>query len=56
METGSKLEDLRSIVEKVEQKANVPADDPDVVALKHIVADKISKLESQDDLRHDNSQ
>jgi len=41
------LEDLRTIVEKVEQKAHVPASNPDLVALRQIVEHKITKLESE---------
>jgi hypothetical protein len=43
------LEDLRTIVEKVEQKAQVPANNPDLVALRQIVEHKISELESEED-------
>lgn len=42
---NAKLDDLRTIVEKVEQKAHVPAENPDVIALKKIVDDKIARLE-----------
>jgi hypothetical protein len=43
------LEDLRTIVEKVEQKAQVPSDNPDLVALRQIVEHKITELESTED-------
>ena len=36
-------------MERVEQKAQVPPDDPDVVALRQIVEDKIAELESSSD-------
>jgi len=39
------LEELRTIAEKVEQKAHVPPDIPDIVALRRIVENKISELE-----------
>lgn len=39
-----KLDDLRNIVEKVERKALVRPDDPDMVALRHIVENRISEL------------
>ena len=42
------LEDLRTIVEKVEQKAHVPPDNPDLVALRQIVENKITELESEE--------
>jgi len=42
------LEDLRTIVEKVEQKAHVPPSNPDLVALRQIVDCKIIKLESEE--------
>lgn len=40
------LQDLRTIVEKVEEKAHVPPDNPDLVALRHIVELKIAELET----------
>jgi len=43
---GRALEDLRTIVEKVEEKAHVPPDNPDLVALRHIVDHKIAQLET----------
>jgi len=43
------LEDLRTIVEKVEQKAHVPSDNPDLVALRQIVEHKITELETKED-------
>jgi len=43
------IDDLRTIVEKVEQKAHVPPDNPDVIALRRIVENKISELETQQD-------
>jgi len=43
------LEDLRTIVEKVERKAHVPPDNPDLVALRHIVEHRIIELESEED-------
>jgi hypothetical protein len=42
-----KIDDLATIVEKVEQKAHVPADNPDLVALRHIVENKISALKTE---------
>lgn len=47
VDQAGKLENLRTIIEKVERKAHVPADNPDVVALKIIVEDKIARLESR---------
>ena len=41
------IDDLRTIVEKVEQKAHVPPDNPDVIALRRIVDNKISELETE---------
>jgi len=41
------IDDLRTIVEKVEQKAHMPPDNPDVVALRRIVDNKISELETE---------
>lgn len=41
------LEDLRTIVEKVEQKAHVPPDNPDLVALRRIVENKICELQTE---------
>jgi hypothetical protein len=52
MDTESRdraLEDLRTIVDKVEQKAHVPPDNPDLVALWQIVEHKIADLESEED-------
>ena len=40
------LQDLRTIVEKVEEKAHVPPDNPDLVALRDIVERKIAELET----------
>jgi hypothetical protein len=48
MDTNSRdrtLQDLRTIVEKVEQKAHVSSDNPDIVALRQIVENKIIELE-----------
>ena len=42
------LDDLRTIVEKVERKAHVPPNNPDLIALRQIVEHKISELESDD--------
>ena len=42
------LEDLRTIVDKVEQKAQVPPNNPDLIALRQIVEHKITELESED--------
>lgn len=39
------IDGLRTMLDEVEQKAHVPADDPDVIALKAIVDEKIAKLE-----------
>jgi hypothetical protein len=47
-----KIDDLRTIVEKVEQKAHVPPNNPDIVALRHIVENKISELESEEHSNH----
>jgi hypothetical protein len=50
MDTDSKdrtLQDLRTIVEKVERKAHVPPNNPDLVALRQIVEHKITELESE---------
>jgi hypothetical protein len=44
MDLAAKLNDLRTIVEKVKQKAHVPPDNPDIVALKNIVEEKILRL------------
>ena len=41
------LEDHRTIVQKVEQKAHVPPDNPDLVALREIVEHRIVDLESE---------
>ena len=49
MDRATKLDDLRTIVEKVEQKADVPADNPDVIALKNIVEQKIVQLKRLED-------
>ena len=43
------LQDLRTIVEKAEQKAHVPPDNPDIVALRQIVEHKIIVLVSEGD-------
>ena len=43
------LQDLRTIVEKVEEKAHVPPDNPDLVALRQIVEHKIAELETNRD-------
>ena len=43
------LQDLRTIVEKVEQKAHLPPDNPDIVALRQIVEHKIIELVSEED-------
>ena len=51
MDTESKnrkIGDLATIVEKVEQKAHVPPDNPDLVALRHIVENKISELQIEE--------
>ena len=42
------LGELRTIVQKVEQKAHIPPDHPDVVALRRIVEHRIIELESDD--------
>lgn len=47
MDQARKLEELRTIVEKVEHEAEVAEDNPDIVALKDIVNDKIAKLEKR---------
>jgi hypothetical protein len=50
MDTDSKdrtLQDLRTIVEKVERKAHAPPNNPDLVALRQIVEHKITELESE---------
>jgi hypothetical protein len=52
MDTDSRdrvLQDLRTIVEKVERKAHVPPENPDIVALRQIVEHKIIELESEED-------
>ena len=46
-----KIDELATIVEKVEQKAQVPPDNPDLVALRHIVESKISELKMEDELK-----
>jgi hypothetical protein len=43
------IDDLRTIVNKVEQKANVPPDNPDLVALRRIVENRICELETAED-------
>ncbi len=43
------LQDLRTIVEKVEQKAHVAPDNLDIVALRQIVEHRIIELVSEDD-------
>jgi hypothetical protein len=43
------LEDLRTIVEKVERKTHVPLENPDLVALREIVEQRITELESGED-------
>lgn len=43
------LQDLRTIVEKVEQKAHLPPDNLDMVALRQIVERKIIELVSEED-------
>jgi len=40
---------LRTIVNKVEQKAHVPPDNPDLVALRRIVENRICELETAED-------
>lgn len=45
MDPVTKLEELRTLVEKVEQKAHVPADHPDVIALQNIIENKLEQLE-----------
>jgi hypothetical protein len=45
MDPLTKLEELRTLVEKVEQKAHVPADHPDVIALQNIIENKLEQLE-----------
>src|SRR5215469_17707778 len=47
MNRASKLDQLRTIVGKVEQKAHMPANDPDVRELKTIVDAKIAKLQNR---------
>jgi hypothetical protein len=41
------LDDLRAIVERVELKAHVRADDPDLLALRGIIEQKIARLEHE---------
>jgi hypothetical protein len=41
---------LRAVVEKVEKKAHVAPDNPDLVALRHIVEHKITELETNQDV------
>jgi hypothetical protein len=43
-----KIDDLATIVEKVEQKAHVPPDNPDLVALRQIVENRISELKIEE--------
>jgi hypothetical protein len=50
MDESTKLADLRTIVAKVEQKAHVPADNPDVIALKNIVEHRIEELQDNRNL------
>ena len=42
-----KIDDLRTVVEEVERKAHVPANNPDLVALKQIVENRICALETE---------
>jgi hypothetical protein len=44
-----RIDDLRTIVEKVERKTHVASDNPDIVALRRIVENKISALETKED-------
>jgi len=46
---GRVIDDLRTIVNKVEQKSHVPPDNPDLVALRRIVESKICELETAED-------
>jgi hypothetical protein len=50
-----KIDELATIVEKVEQKAHVAPDNPDLVALRHIVESKISELKMEDELKMEGS-
>jgi hypothetical protein len=43
-----KIDELATIVEKVERKAHVPPDNPDLVALRHIVENRISELQIEE--------
>jgi len=48
------LDDLRTIVEKVERKAHVPPNNPDLIALRQIVEHKITELESEETSERNN--
>jgi hypothetical protein len=41
------LDDLRTIIEKIELRDHVRSDDPDVLALKEIIERKIERLEHE---------
>ena len=43
------IDHLRTIVDKVEAKAHVPTDNPDLVALRRIVQNRIGELETAED-------
>jgi hypothetical protein len=43
------IDHLRTIVDNVEAKAHVPTDNPDLVALRRIVANRIGELETAED-------
>ena len=45
--TDFKRGELRTILEKVQERAHVPEDNPDVIALRDIVNDKIERLEEE---------
>lgn len=42
--TEDPIQKLRSTLEKVEQTSGAPQDNPDLVALKQIVLDKVTEL------------
>jgi hypothetical protein len=43
------IDDLRTIVNKVERKAHVSPDNPDLVALRRIVENRICELETTEE-------
>jgi len=45
--TDFKRGELRPILEKVQERAHVPEDNPDVIALRDIVKDKIERLKEE---------